>query len=111
MRSLFFLFAFIFVSMASYAQSTVWVNGYYRANGTYVQGHYKQSSNHTNHDNWSTTTQTNPFTYERGSRARDYSTQANNYGVGNTLYVGPNGGQYYINSNGNKVYVPKRNGF
>ena len=34
---------------------------------------------------------------------------AYNYGSGRTIHTGSRGGQYYINSNGNKTYVPKRN--
>ena len=83
-------------------------SGYTRSNGTYVQGHYKTSSNYTNHDNFSTSGNYNPYTGSTGSRARDYSTGAYNYGSGRTVQTGPRGGQYYINSNGNKTYVPKR---
>jgi len=108
MKSLLFVLAFIFTSVLSYAQSQTWVNGYYKSNGTYVQGHYRQTPNTTNHDNWSTTTQLNPHTLDQGSRAKDYSSDAYNYGSGRTIYTGSRGGQYYINSKGNKVYVPKR---
>ena len=83
-------------------------SGYTRSNGTYVQGHYKTSSNYTNHDNFSTSGNYNPYTGSTGSRARDYSSGAYNYGSGRTVQTGPRGGQYYINSNGNKTYVPKR---
>lgn len=83
-------------------------SGYTRSNGTYVQGHYKTSSNSTNHDNFSTSGNYNPYTGSTGSRARDYSSGAYNYGSGRTVQTGPRGGQYYINSNGNKTYVPKR---
>ena len=83
-------------------------SGYTRSNGTYVQGHYKTSSNYTNHDNFSTSGNYNPYTGSAGSRARDYSSSAYNYGSGRTVQTGPRGGQYYINSNGNKTYVPKR---
>ena len=83
-------------------------SGYTRSNGTYVQGHYKTSSNSTNHDNFSTSGNYNPYTGSTGSRARDYSSGAYNYGRGRTVQTGPRGGQYYINSNGNKTYVPKR---
>lgn len=110
MRSLLFVLAFVLTSVLSYAQNQIWVNGYYKSDGSYVQGHYRQTPNSTNHDNWSTTQQRNPYTTENGSRAKDYSTQAYNYGAGQTIYTGPRGGQYYINSNGNKTCVPKRRG-
>ena len=82
--------------------------GYTRSNGTYVSGHYKTKTNNTNHDNFSTKGNVNTFTGSSGTRARDYSSEAYNYGVGRTIHTGPRGGQYYINSMGNKTYVPKR---
>jgi hypothetical protein len=111
MKSFIFILGFILTSVFTYAQTQTWVNGYYKNDGTYVQGHYRQTPNTTNHDNWSTTQQRNPYTNENGTKAKDYSSQANNYGSGQTIQTGPNGGQYYINSNGNKVYVPKRRGW
>jgi hypothetical protein len=90
------------------ANAQAWVNGYTRKDGTYVQGHYRSDRNNTNHDNYSTSGNTNPFTGSSGSVARDYSSDAYNYGGGHTIHTGPRGGQYYINENGNKTYVPKR---
>lgn len=83
-------------------------SGYTRSNGTYVSGHYKTNSNFTNHDNFSTYGNSNPFTGSNGNRARDYSSSAYNYGSGRMIQTGPRGGQYYTNSQGNRVYVPKR---
>lgn len=108
---IFTLIAILSISGAALAQSygnSTYQNGYYRSNGTYVQGHYKTQSNGTNRDNYSTYGNTNPYTGKSGSRAQDYSTNANNYGSGHQIQTGPRGGQYYINSNGNKTYVPKR---
>ncbi len=102
-----FLFSIVlfFASLSLTAQTRV--RGYYKSDGTYVRSHVRSTRNYTNHDNWSTVGNVNPYTGTRGSVARDYSTNAYNYGGGNTIYVGPQGGQYYINSNNNKVYVPK----
>lgn len=88
--------------------NSTYVNGYTKSNGTYVQGHYRSSQNSTNHDNYSTSGNYNPYTGSAGTRAKDYSTGAYNYGSGHTIHTGSRGGQYYINSNGNKTYVPKR---
>jgi len=108
MKNFLFVLAFLFISVLTYSQSQTYVSGYFKSDGTYVQGHYRQTPNSTNHDNWSTKQQSNPYTGQSGSRAQDYSPNANNYGLGKTIYTGPQGGQYYINNNGNKVYVPKR---
>ncbi len=85
-----------------------YTNGYTKKNGTYVMPHYKTSRNNTNLDNYSTTPNTNVYTGKRGSRARDYSPEANRYGTGRTIETGSSGGQYYRNDKGNKVYVPKQ---
>jgi hypothetical protein len=88
--------------------NTRYQEGYYRSNGTYVEGHNKTQSNNTNSDNYSTSGNTNPYTKQQGTRAQDYSSDAYNYGQGRQIQTGERGGQYYINRNGNKTYVPKR---
>ncbi|MFD2937114.1 hypothetical protein [Spirosoma flavum] len=80
----------------------------YERNGTYVEPSYHTAPNNTNIDNWSTSGNTNPLTGSQGTRARDYSNDATNYGQGQTIRTGPRGGQYYENSNGNRTYVPKQ---
>jgi len=88
--------------------NTSYNNGYIKSNGTYVQPHTKTQSNGTNLDNYSTEDNTNPYTSEKGTRAKDYSIDAYNYGSGKVIQTGERGGQYYYNDKGNKVYVPKR---
>lgn len=95
-------------SVGATNSSVRYQQGYTRTDGTYVRGHYKTDSNGTNHDNFSTRGNVNNYTGSYGSRARDYSSGAYNYGSGRTIQTGSRGGQYYINSNGNKTYVPKR---
>ena len=58
--------------------NSTYVNGYTKSNGTYVSGHYRSSQNSTNHDNYSTSGNYNPYTGTSGSRAKDYSTGAYN---------------------------------
>lgn len=94
---------------AGVAMAQTYVGGYYSpSTGTYVQPYVRTSPNYTNHDNYTTRGNYNPYTGSVGTRARDYSTDAYNYGAGQTIYQGSRGGQYYINNSGNKVYVPKR---
>lgn len=100
---------FIFFGFSQVNPNSKYQKGYVRkSTGTYVQPHYKTTTNKTNHDNYSTTSNTNSYTGEKGSRAKDYSSGAYNYGSGKTIQTGSKGGQYYINSKGNKTYVPKR---
>ena len=154
MKNLFLFIAFLFFTTLSFAQSQVWVDGYYRSNGTYVQGHYRTEKNHTVNDNWTTRGNVNPHTGKAGTLPRStsypntyykpvsspyttptYSTPArSSYSTpsyststyvtpasypstystpsystpsysSQTIYTGPRGGTYYINSNGNKTYV------
>lgn len=83
-------------------------NGYTKTDGTYVDPHYKTNTTNTNTDNFSTKDNVNTFTGESGTKAKDYSKDALNYGSGKTIHTGSKGGQYYYNDKGNKVYVPKR---
>lgn len=79
-----------------------------KTKGVYVRPHYKTQTNTTNHDNYSTKPNTNPWNGKKGSRAKDYSPDANNYGRGKYIQTGPKGGQYYKSYKNNKTYIPKR---
>ena len=96
------------VNAQSVNSSVRYQKGYVKKDGTYVQGHYKTHSNKTNHDNFSTQTNRNPYTWKKGEKAKDYSKEAYRYGQGRRIQTGPKGGQYYVNDKGRKVYVPKR---
>jgi hypothetical protein len=100
------LISCLLIVKAGLAQT--YTQGYTKQDGTHVVPHYSSSPNSTNRDNYSTQGNVNPYTGSAGTRAPDYSSQANNYGSGQPIYTGSRGGQYYINSNGNKTYVPKR---
>ena len=51
-------------NMKAYAD--VYVNGYQRSNGTYVDPHYRTSPNNTIYDNYSTWGNSNPYTGQKG---------------------------------------------
>ncbi len=122
MKNLFFLIVLFFTTALTFAQSEVWVNGYYRSNGTYVQGYYRTAPDYTINNNWSTVGNVNPHTGKAGTVSRSstysdvyytptsssYSTYSiPSYTPTSTIYTGPRGGQYYINSNGNKTYISR----
>ena len=89
MKKLFIILVITMMTSAvSFAQSTRYQRGYVKKNGTYVTGHYKTQSDRTNHNNFSTISNTNPYTGSRGSRAKDYSSGAYNYGRGKTIHTG-----------------------
>jgi hypothetical protein len=95
-------------SSAGTNSSTRYQDGYIKTNGTYVEPHMKTTINSTNTDNFSTKDNTNVFTGTNGTRAKDYSPEANNYGQGQQIQTGSKGGQFYINNSGKKIYVPKQ---
>lgn len=106
-KFLLFVMSLLTISVSSsYAQTNV--RGYYKKNGTYVQPHQRSTRNNTNWDNYSTSGNRNPYNGSNGSRAKDYTPGATNYGAGQSIYTGPQGGQYYYNNSGNKTYVPKQ---
>ena len=94
--------------LSTNSMADTYVDGYFKADGTYVMPYVRSDSNSTNWDNYSTQGNSNPYTGSEGNRARDYSPEAYNYGQGRTIQTGPRGGQYYLNDSGRKVYVPKR---
>lgn len=60
------------------AFAQVYVKGYYRKNGTYVQPHYRSSPNSTKLDNWSTKGNINPYTGIAGTK-NVYENNSNTY--------------------------------
>ena len=59
----------------------VWVDGYFRNDGTYVQGHYRSSPDSSVTNSWSYSGNTNPYTGEVGSNSYGSST----FGSSNSL--------------------------
>jgi hypothetical protein len=107
MKKIVLTLSLAFVALTAFSQTTT-TSGYYKpSTGTYVQPYTKTSSNSTNTDNYSTKGNSNPYTGQSGTRAADYTPAASNYGQNQNIQTGSRGGQYYINSNGNKTYVPK----
>ena len=133
MKKAFLFILFLFAIANSFAQSVVYVHGYTRSNGTYVQGYYRTAPNSTTLDNYSTKGNYNPYTGSYGTKSvQEYSsssTYSSSYTPPSTysspttqttpvytpstyrtpnyipVYTGPRGGTYYINSNGNKTYI------
>lgn len=48
----------------------VWVNGYYRRDGTYVQPHYRTAPDGNISNNWSTSPNVNPYTGKTGTHSQ-----------------------------------------
>ena len=50
------------------ADADVYVRGYYRSNGTYVQPHYRSNPDSSFYNNWSTYPNINPYTGTKGTK-------------------------------------------
>ena len=122
MKKVFLFFVFLFSAANSFAQSSTYVSGYTNSYGTYVNGYYRTTPNSTRNDNYSTVGNVNPYTGSYGTKPADsyyvapstysspsyYSTPSYYSSSYSTpVYTGSRGGQYYINSNGNKTYLSK----
>lgn len=118
MKKAFFFIAFLFAAANSFAQTSTYVSGYTSSTGTYVQGYYRTTPNTTRNDNYSTVGNTNPYTGTYGTKPADSyyvapstytapSYSSSTYSTPTPVYTGSRGGQYYINSNGNKSYISR----
>jgi len=72
MSKIFCFFAMCVLFCFSISEADVFVNGYYRSNGTYVQPYYRSSPDGTTLNNWSTQGNINPYTGSLGTRPGDY---------------------------------------
>lgn len=76
------------------SSSDVWVDGYYRNDGTYVTGHYRSAPNGNPYDNFSFPGNTNPYTGNTATGNPDTYLK-NYYGNSSSTY----GTTYYVSSN------------
>src|SRR5437870_772678 len=72
----------------------VWVNGYTRSNGTYVQGYYRSRPDGNPYNNYSSQGNTNPYTGQKGT-VNPYSNYDRNVGLPATNLQYPNSGYRY----------------
>ena len=63
------LIGLLLVSSISAAWAEVFVNGYYRGDGTYVAPHYRSSPDSSYNNNWSVSPNYNPHTGVQGTLA------------------------------------------
>ena len=77
----------LMLSVGSSVLADQYVRGYYRSNGTYVNGYHRTSPNSTRLDNYSTRGNVNPYTGQRGYKD-PYKSNYNNYNNYNRGYRG-----------------------
>lgn len=63
-----FIFIFLLLMPELVFAKDVYVNGYTRKDGTYVEGHYRSAPNNTVNDNFSTYGNVNPYTGKPGTK-------------------------------------------
>lgn len=61
------ILAILLASASINAAADQYVNGYFKSNGTYVDGHYKSDNNGYKYDNYSTQGNVNPYTGQAGT--------------------------------------------
>lgn len=101
-------FALTIFATAIFAQNPnhVYVNGYTKSNGTYVQGHYRTAPNYTINDNFSTYPNVNPYTGKQGTISPTY-----NYAPDNYRSKSNNNSNYYYNTHTTPTYIPTYNSY
>jgi hypothetical protein len=96
MKSLLIALAALLFATAAQAQDQ-YVNGYYKSNGTYVQGYYRTAPDNTTLNNYSTQGNVNPYTGQAGTK-NPYAIQNNGgwtgSGSSNQTLGGSNNGLY-----------------
>lgn len=65
-----FLSLLLLLSISTAVFADVWVDGYYRKDGTYVNGHYRSDPDGNFDNNWSTKGNVNPYTGEIGTKTK-----------------------------------------
>ncbi|MES2023906.1 MAG: hypothetical protein V4439_04445 [Patescibacteria group bacterium] len=94
----------LFLVITFQASSQVYVEGYYRKNGTYVAPHYRSSPNSTKNDNYSTKGNYNPYTGKPGTKNGDYYTPSYSNSSNNSSYS--NWSSYTVDDYYLKVDLP-----
>lgn len=108
--SLVFTFsAFIAIILPQIVIADVYVNGYYRKNGTYVQPHYRSNPDGNPYNNWSYPGNTNPYTGETTGGNPD--TYLNNYYNNSESYYGSNLYNYSGDTSANSAYETVDRGY
>ncbi len=64
--------SFLLVNIGFALAQDVWVNPYYRSDGTQVQGHYRTRPDSNPYNNYSTYGNTNPYTSQPGYHRPSY---------------------------------------
>lgn len=84
-----FISMVILMALASTAFADGYTRGYYKQNGTYVNGYNRSTPNSSYNDNYKVKGNTNPYTGQDGTASRTYNDKTPNYNkktYGDPLY-------------------------
>ena len=98
MKKLIYTIAILMFTLISFAQTSTYVNGYTRSNGTYVQGYYRTTPNSSRNDNYSTVGNTNPYTGTSGTKSVDNYYRTSTYSSSTYSTPSYSSSSYYSNA-------------
>ena len=78
MKKLIFAAIMFILSVNSFAQTSTYVNGYTRSNGTYVSGYHRTTPDNTRDNNFSTRGNVNPYNGNIGTKPGGQNSSAYN---------------------------------
>jgi len=86
MKKVILTIAIALIGTVAFAQTSEYVSGYTKSNGTYVQGYHRTVANNTVYDNYSTAPNVNPYTGKTGTKHYDNTPSYNSTPSYNTNY-------------------------
>ena len=98
------LIALLFIPCISKAD--VYVDGYTKQNGSYVQPHYRSNPDSSRYNNYSYTGNSNPYTGSRGTQSPSAAGRGSSSHSSFKTYR-DNGGNVDIHSDGSFGYMPR----
>ena len=100
MRKIFLTIFFLIVSFLTFG-SDLFIDGYYRSDGTYVKPHYRSRADNSFQNNYSSYGNTNPYTGKKGYK-REKSSGWSSGGSSGWSSGGSSGGSSGWSSGGSK---------
>ncbi|MCE9643977.1 hypothetical protein K8Q93_01905 [Candidatus Parcubacteria bacterium] len=95
----------LFLNIPVSAEAAVWVDGYYKSNGTYVSGYYRSEPNGLKYDNYSWTEGDDLYNDSYYDTSYDSYWYTPSYTWDSDYYTGYNYNNYYLDSDFSNPYA------